>query len=65
MSSTATTIVIAGCLLVLAILVVGFASFAKGGEFYTRFGNRIMQLRVVAQFCVVIMIVVIAWLTRG
>ena len=65
MTSTATTIIITGCLLVLAILIIGFASFAKGGAFYARFGNRIMQLRVVAQFCVVILIVFLAWITRG
>jgi hypothetical protein len=65
MDQNATTIVIVGCLLVLAILLIGFASFAKGGAFHARFGNRIMQLRVVAQFFVVILIVVLAWLARG
>lgn len=65
MGSTATTIVLLGCLAVLGVLLFGFASFAKGGAFHARFSNRIMQLRVIAQFIVVILIVILAWFARG
>lgn len=65
MSSTATAIIIIACLAVLAVLVFGFGSFARGGEFHARNANRIMQLRVIAQFCAVIAIVLLALVTQG
>lgn len=65
MGSTASTIVLLGCLAVLAVLLIGFASFAKGGAFHARFSNRIMQIRVITQFVVVILIVILAWAARG
>jgi hypothetical protein len=65
MGQTATTIVIIACLIVLAVLVFGFSSFARGGEFHARHSNRIMQVRVIAQFCAVILIVFLAWVARG
>ena len=49
----------------LAVLVFGFGSFARGGEFHARHSNRIMQVRVIAQFCAVILIVFLAWMARG
>lgn len=65
MGSTAATIVVIACLAVLAVLVFGFGSFARGGAFHARNSNKIMQLRVVAQFCAVILIVLLAWVTGG
>jgi len=56
----------AACLIVLAILLFGIASFARGGEFNRRNANRIMRWRLGAQFAAVIGILVFAWLgTRG
>ncbi|OZA11667.1 MAG: hypothetical protein B7Y02_08445, partial [Rhodobacterales bacterium 17-64-5] len=37
--------VAAACLVVLAILLFGIASFAKGGEFNKRNANKIMRWR--------------------
>ena len=65
MNSTAATIVIIACLAVLAVLVFGFGSFARGGAFHARNSNRIMQIRVIAQFVAVIAIVLLAWATKG
>lgn len=65
MSTSAAAIVIFACLAVLGVLVFGFGSFARGGNFHARNSNRIMQMRVIAQFCAVILIVLLAWISRG
>lgn len=54
------------CLVVLAILLFGIGSFAKGGEFNKKNANRIMRWRLGAQFVAVVLIVGFAWLrSRG
>lgn len=60
MDSTSTTIVVLACLAVLAVLLVGLGSFARGGAFHARNSNRIMQVRVAAQFVAVILLVLLA-----
>ncbi len=45
------------CLLVLGILAVGIGGFAKGGDFNRKHANKIMRLRLAAQFLAVILIV--------
>ncbi|WP_197916686.1 twin transmembrane helix small protein [Thiosulfatihalobacter marinus] len=51
---------------VLIILLIGIGGFAKGGEFNRKYGNKLMQLRIAAQFLAVVLIVLFAWLsTRG
>lgn len=65
MNASAAAIVIIACLAVLAVLVFGFGSFARGGAFHARNSNRIMQMRVIAQFFAVIVIVLLAWASRG
>jgi len=53
-------------LAVLAILMFGIGSFAKGGDFNRRNANKIMRWRLGAQFVAVIVIVSFAWLrSRG
>lgn len=49
-------------LIVAGILIFGISSFAKGGDFNKRNGNRIMRWRLYAQFVAVIVIVGFAWL---
>ena len=44
------------CLLVLAVLIFGVATFARGGEFNRKYSNKIMQLRILVQFIAVILI---------
>jgi hypothetical protein len=51
-----------GALVVLAILMFGIGTFAKGGEFNRKHANRIMRWRLAAQFIAVILIVGFAWL---
>lgn len=53
-------------LAVLAILLLGIGSFAKGGEFHRRHANRIMRYRLAAQALAVALIVLFTWLrARG
>lgn len=52
-------------LIVLAILMFGIGSFAKGGEFNRRNANRIMRWRLGMQFVAVILITAFAWLRSG
>jgi uncharacterized membrane protein affecting hemolysin expression len=65
MNDTLATVTVIACLAVLAVLVFGFASFARGGEFNQRYANKIMQLRVALQFVAVVLIVTLAWAMRG
>jgi hypothetical protein len=65
MTSTLTTVTVAACLAVLAVLAFGFASFARGGAFNRKYSNKLMQLRVVMQFVAVVLIVVLAWALRS
>lgn len=48
------------CLVVLAILLFGIASFAKGGEFNKRNANKIMRWRLGVQFVAVVLLVAFA-----
>ena len=54
------------CLLVLVILMTGIGGFAKGGDFNRKYANKIMRLRIGAQFVAVVLIIVFVWLrSRG
>jgi len=57
--ATALTLVVA------AILMFGIGSFAKGGDYNKRNGNKIMRWRLYAQFIAVVVIVGYAWLRSG
>ena len=49
--------------LVLAALVLGVLSMARGGEFNAKYGNKLMRARVIAQF-VALVLMVLAFLMR-
>lgn len=55
-------VIVIGCLIVLAILMLGIGGFTKGGEFNRKYANKIMRLRVAAQFAVVVLLVGYVWL---
>jgi hypothetical protein len=57
-------IVIIACLAVLAILLVGVGGFARGGEFNKKYANKIMRLRIGAQFLAVILILLFVFVSR-
>ncbi len=49
------------CLIVLVILIIGIGSFGAGGDFNRKYANKLMQLRILAQFLAVVAIVIFAW----
>lgn len=54
------------CLAVVVVLLVGVGTFARGGEFNRKYANKIMRLRLLAQFIAVILIVLFVWISgRG
>ncbi|MEM1130439.1 MAG: twin transmembrane helix small protein [Pseudomonadota bacterium] len=57
-------IVALACLAVVAILLFGVASFAKGGEFNRRNANRIMRYRLMAQALAVVLILLFVFFRR-
>lgn len=54
-------VVTVAVLAVLIVLMMGLGSFAKGGEFNRRNGNRLMRWRVGLQAVAIILIVAVAW----
>ncbi|MBC2836926.1 twin transmembrane helix small protein [Paragemmobacter straminiformis] len=52
-------------LVVLAILMFGIGSFAKGGEFNRRNANKLMRYRIIAQAVAVAVIVAFAYFHGG
>ena len=53
------------CLAVVVVLMVGVLGFARGGDFNRRYANKVMRLRLLAQFIAVVLIVVFVLLRRG
>jgi hypothetical protein len=58
-------IVAIACLAVVAVLMVGVLGFGKGGDFNRKYANKIMRLRLLAQFVAVVLIVIFVLLRRG
>ena len=58
-------VVAIACLAVVAVLMVGVLGFGRGGEFNRRHANRIMRLRLLAQFIAVVLIVIFVLIRRG
>ena len=58
-------IVVVATLAVLAILLVGIGGFARGGEFNRKHANKVMRLRILAQFLAVVLILAFVWFRRG
>ena len=50
---------------VVVVLMVGIGGFAKGGEFNRKYANKLMRLRIVAQFVAVLLILLFVWIRRG
>ncbi|MEM6439785.1 MAG: twin transmembrane helix small protein [Pseudomonadota bacterium] len=58
MNQTLLIIAMAACLAVLAILLFGVGSFARGGDFNRKYANKIMQMRLAAQAIAVVLILI-------
>jgi len=58
-------IIIIAVAIVAIILTFGLGGFAGGGEFNKRNSNKLMRLRLIAQFIAVLLIVGYVWLRGG
>ncbi len=58
-------VVVGACLAVLVVLMFGIGGFARGGEFNAKYANKIMRLRIAAQFVAVLLLVGYVWLRGG
>ncbi|GHE05063.1 hypothetical protein U879_04980 [Defluviimonas sp. 20V17] len=66
MSSDPLFIVVAiAVLAVLAILMFGIGTFAKGGEFNRKYSNKIMRWRIIAQAIAVLLVLVFVLFHRS
>lgn len=52
------------CAVVVVILMVGVGGFARGGAFNAKYANKIMRLRLLAQFVAVILILLFVWVSK-
>jgi hypothetical protein len=50
---------------VAVILIIGIGGFGRGGEFNRKYANKLMQLRIAAQFVAVLIILSFVYLTSG
>ena len=50
---------------VAVILIIGIGGFGRGGEFNRKYGNKLMQLRIAAQFVAVLIILAFVYFTSG
>ena len=58
-------LVVIAVITVVIILVLGLGGFASGGEFNKRNSNKLMRLRLIAQFIAVILIVIYVYVKKG
>ncbi|MDP7150842.1 MAG: twin transmembrane helix small protein [Paracoccaceae bacterium] len=58
-------LIIAACLVVVLILARGISYFGKGGVEAAKKSNKMMQLRIAAQFVAVVLVVLFVWLRGG
>ena len=49
-------VIVLALLAVVVVLMFGIGGFAKGGEFNKKYGNKMMRLRIAAQFVAVLLI---------
>ena len=47
------------------ILMIGIGGFGRGGEFNRKYANKLMRMRIMAQFVAVILILLFVWIARG
>lgn len=50
---------------VAVILIIGIGGFGRGGEFNRKYANKLMQLRIAAQFVAVLVILAFVYFTSG
>ena len=58
-------IVVISMAAVAIILIIGIGGFGRGGEFNRKYSNKLMRMRILAQFVAVGMILLFVWIARG
>jgi len=58
-------LVLLAVLITAGVLLVGVGAFGKGGDFNRKNANKIMRLRLLAQFIAVLLILAYVWLRRS
>ena len=58
-------VVLLAVVAVVIVLMFGLGGFAGGGAFNKKNANKIMRLRLLAQFIAVILIVIYVWFIKG
>ncbi len=53
------------CLAVVGILMVGVGGVAQGGEFNRKNANKVMRLRIIAQFVAIVLILAFVYFRRS
>ena len=46
------------------ILMIGIGGFGRGGEFNRKYSNKLMRMRILAQFVAVVLILLFVWIAR-
>ncbi|GGH38584.1 Hypoxia induced protein conserved region [Cribrihabitans marinus] len=64
MSNVVYAVILLAMAAVVIVLMIGVGGFAKGGRFNAKYGNKMMQLRLLFQFIAVALIVLFVFL-RG
>ena len=52
-------LVLIGLFATLVILLVGIIGMARGGEFNKKYGNKLMRMRVIAQFATILLLLIL------
>ena len=47
------------------ILMIGIGGFGRGGEFNRKYANKLMRMRIIAQFVAVVLILLFIFITGG
>ena len=47
------------------ILMIGIGGFGRGGEFNRKYANKLMRMRIIAQFVAVVLILLFVFITGG
>lgn len=63
--SFAQIVVLIALFVTLGILLVGVIGMAHGGEFNRKYGNKLMRMRVIAQFTALILMGLFALMSAG
>ena len=59
------TVVVLSMAAVAIILMIGIGGFGRGGEINRKYSNKLMRMRILAQFIAVVLILLFVWIARG